>query len=59
MAAPEPPIMPVASEPLSAVRVFADQAFSRAAGAPLVPGNSVRLLRNAEENYPAWKEAIR
>ena len=51
--------MPVASEPLSAVRVFADQAFSRAAGAPLVPGNSVRLLRNAEENYPAWKEAIR
>ena len=51
--------MPVASEPLSAVRAVADQAFSRTAGAPLVPGNSIQLLRNAEENYPAWKDAIR
>jgi cardiolipin synthase A/B len=59
MAVADNPITPVASETLSAVRVFANQAFSRAAGAPLVPGNSVRLLRNAEENYPAWKEAIR
>jgi cardiolipin synthase len=42
----------------SAVRTLADQAFSRAAGAPLVPGNSVRLLRDAKENYPAWLEAI-
>ncbi len=25
---------------------------------PLVSGNSVRLLRNAAENYPAWLEAI-
>jgi cardiolipin synthase len=40
-------------------RVLADQAFSRAAGAPLVPGNSVRLLKDAAENYPAWLEAIR
>jgi cardiolipin synthase len=52
-------MVPLASETLSAVRVFADQAFSRAAGAPLIPGNSVRLLRDAGENYPAWKEAIR
>ena len=37
---------------------MADQAFSRAAGAPLVEGNDVHLLRNAEENYPAWLEAI-
>jgi cardiolipin synthase A/B len=58
MAAPENPIMPLAGDTLSAVRVFADQAFSRAAGAPLIPGNSVQLLRNADENYPAWKEAI-
>ncbi len=36
----------------------ADQAFSRAAGAPLVDGNRVRLLKDAGENYPAWLEAI-
>ncbi len=34
-----------------------DQAFTRAAGAPLVPGNDVRLLRDTE-NYPAWLDAI-
>src|SRR2546423_634219 len=39
-------------------RIFADHALSRAAGAPLVPGNSVRLLKDAAENYPAWLEAI-
>jgi cardiolipin synthase len=36
-----------------------DQAFSRAAGAHLVGGNRVCLLRDAAENYPAWLEAIR
>jgi cardiolipin synthase len=41
-----------------ALRDLADQAFSRAAGAPLVPGNKVRLLKDASENYPAWIEAI-
>ncbi|MFZ5559120.1 MAG: phospholipase D-like domain-containing protein [Pseudomonadota bacterium] len=40
------------------VRVLADQAFSRSAGAPLVGGNAVELLCDAEENYPAWEEAI-
>lgn len=40
------------------VRALADRAFSRAAGAPLVAGNAVRLLRNASENYPAWLDAI-
>lgn len=44
---------------LSPVRALADQAFSRAAGAPLVGGNSVRLLKDAAENYPAWLDAIR
>ena len=39
-------------------RTLADQAFSRAAGAPLVTGNAVRLLCDAAENYPAWLEAI-
>lgn len=36
-----------------------DQAFTRAAGASLVGGNRVRLLRDARENYPSWLEAIR
>ncbi len=40
------------------LRLLADQAFSRAAGAPLVPGNAVKLLRDAQENYPAWLDAI-
>jgi cardiolipin synthase len=39
-------------------RAFAEQVFSRTAGAPLVPGNRVRLLKDAEENYPAWIEAL-
>jgi len=42
-------------EPL---RALADQAFSRAAGAPLIAGNQVRLLKDARENYPAWLDAI-
>ena len=41
-----------------ATRTLAAQAFSRAAGAPLVHGNSIRLLKDARENYPAWLEAI-
>lgn len=43
----------------SPVRLLAEQALSRAAGAPLVAGNSVRILKDAAENYPAWLEAIR
>src|SRR5262245_48255617 len=39
-------------------REIAAAAFSRAAGAPLVPGNAVRILRDAAENYPAWEAAI-
>jgi cardiolipin synthase len=42
----------------SELRLLADQALSRAAGAPLVHGNAVRLLCDAAENYPAWLEAI-
>ena len=45
-------------EAISLRRMLAEQAFSRAGGAPLVPGNRVRLLRDAAENYPAWLEAI-
>jgi cardiolipin synthase len=42
-----------------AIRRLSDQLFSRTAGAPLVRGNAVRLLRDAAENYPAWLAAIR
>lgn len=36
----------------------AQRAFARAAQAELIEGNAVRLLKNAEENYPAWLQAI-
>jgi cardiolipin synthase A/B len=39
-------------------QLLADQAFSRTAGAPLVGGNAVRLLKDGKENYPAWLDAI-
>lgn len=38
---------------------FADRAFARATDAGLVIGNTVRILRDATENFPAWLEAIR
>jgi cardiolipin synthase len=41
------------------VRRVVDKAYARATGAPLVPGNGVRLLVDAEQNYPAWLEAIK
>ncbi len=47
-----------AGNTLSALGALADGAFSRVAGAPLVPGNKVTLLRDAAENYPAWLQAI-
>jgi cardiolipin synthase len=40
------------------MRGVAERAFSRAAGAPLVAGNSVKLLINGEANYTAWLAAI-
>ena len=48
-----------AQEAVAPLRLLADQAFSRAAGAPLIPGNTFAWLRNAAENYPAWIDAIR
>src|SRR6187399_1014156 len=49
--------MAVATDRL-AFRTAADQMFSRSAGAALVGGNAVRVLRDATENYPAWEKAI-
>jgi len=43
---------------VDAARTLAQQAFSRTSGAPLITGNSVRLLIDAVENYPAWLDAI-
>jgi cardiolipin synthase A/B len=37
---------------------LAEQAHARAAGAQSIPGNAVRLLCDARENYPAWLAAI-
>jgi cardiolipin synthase A/B len=45
-------------EEMEAARALAAQAFSRAAGASLIEGNSLRLLIDAAENYPAWLAAI-
>src|SRR5262245_51726397 len=45
--------------PAPGLRQLADQAFKRAAGAQLVPGNAVRILKDAAENFPAWLAAIR
>jgi cardiolipin synthase A/B len=42
-----------------AVRLLAEQAFSRAAGAPLLEGNKVDLLIDARVNFDAWLDAIR
>ena len=39
-------------------RDFIDQTFERVTGAELIPGNDVRLLVDATENYPAWLDAI-
>ncbi len=51
-----PPALP---RDLQTLRTLANHAFSRTAGAPLLGGNAVRVLRDATENYPAWEDAIR
>jgi cardiolipin synthase len=43
----------------SAVRRLAGQAVSRAAGAPLLGGNSTNLLIDAPDTYAAWLAALR
>jgi cardiolipin synthase A/B len=50
------PAMP-ALPPAEAERF--DRAFARATGAALTEHNSVRLLLDARENFPAWLDAIR
>src|SRR5215510_11289469 len=42
----------------SSMSILAEQAFWRATGSRLIPGNSVRILKDADENYPVWLKAI-
>jgi cardiolipin synthase len=49
----------LAAETSPGLRELADQAFKRTVGASLVPGNAVRILKDAAENFPAWLQAIR
>lgn len=51
--------LPIASGPNPVVRTLAEQAFSRAAGAPLIGGNAVDLLIDARAHFDAWLTAIR
>jgi len=51
--------LPSAHSPNPALRLLAEQAFSRAAGAPLIEGNAVELLIDAQANFDAWLAAIR
>ncbi len=37
---------------------IAERAFARAAGGAAIEGNDVRLLCDARENFPAWREAL-
>jgi cardiolipin synthase len=41
------------------IHLHAERALTRSAGVPLLRGNSVEILRDARENYPAWMKAIR
>lgn len=53
---------PMATTPLiphAPSRFLAEQALSRAAGAPLIGGNAVGLLIDAQAHYDAWLAAIR
>ncbi|MDX2034962.1 MAG: phospholipase D-like domain-containing protein [Blastocatellia bacterium] len=54
----EPRIVTVETGREAAGDLFLERAFSRATGASLVRGNRVGILRDAEENYPAWLGAI-
>ncbi|HTH67472.1 MAG TPA: phospholipase D-like domain-containing protein [Rhodanobacter sp.] len=51
--------MPKPLIPSTPSRLLAEQALSRAAGAPLLNGNAVELLIDAAAHYDAWLTAIR
>ena len=47
-----------ASTALASFADLAERAFARAAGAPATEGNALRLLCDARENFPAWRDAL-
>jgi len=49
---------PSGTAPSTTLRLLAEQAFSRAAGAPLLAGNQVDLLIDGEAAFEAWLAAI-
>ncbi|MBB6243181.1 phospholipase D-like domain-containing protein [Rhodanobacter sp. MP1X3] len=51
------PAKPLIASPIH--RLLAQQALSRAAGAPLITGNAVELLIDAPVHYAVWLKAIR
>jgi cardiolipin synthase len=51
------PAKPLIASPIH--RLLAQQALSRAAGAPLMGGNAVELLIDAPVHYAVWLKAIR
>src|ERR1041384_8104435 len=44
--------------PDNRARLLAERAMVRTAGASLITGNEVRLLKDACENYPTWLAAL-
>jgi cardiolipin synthase len=48
-----------ATPPNRPLRLLAEQAFSRAAGAPLIGGNSLELLIDGPAHFDAWLREIR
>ena len=49
---------PVRSRSRTPRTLIPDEALSRITESVLVPGNDIKLLRDAAENYPAWLDAI-
>ena len=59
MMTPRRPRTPASANPMADLRrQFAEQGFQRIGGGQAVPGNRLRVLRDARENYPAWATAI-
>ncbi len=59
MTARDPELTAAATPERIPLGELADRAFARASGSDPIDGNAVRLLLDAEQNYPAWLEAIR
>lgn len=58
MQAYEPSLREQIRDDVTTLAELSERAFSRATEASLVPGNAVRILQDARENYPVWLDAI-